>query len=204
MDRNEFLKIMEMDEMSEINYFEDIAHIFEIKEEIPLEFIEEILRKSEGSQVRDLIKEYFDEVTDSLEDTELYTLMTSILNVMSTYTDFTMEGNIENLGQEINRFRDWYLNEELVFSGEETTCVRDALCQERLEKLTGESLKYDFEKALDYELENYTVMVELGGESDGEEDEEYYDISEEEEYSDWLIDSKNPVIESEDIKPDEV
>ena len=36
-------------------------------------------------------------------------------------------------------------------------CVRDAITSSRLEKLGGDKFSYDFENALDYELDSYTV-----------------------------------------------
>ena len=50
-------------------------------------------------------------------------------------------------------------------------CVRDAITASRVEKLGGEKYSYDFENALDYELDSYTVpfsdLAQAEDENDG-------------------------------------
>ena len=67
------------------------------------------------------------------------------------------------LTDEFNRFRTWYSFESQVELSPEdggygdTVCLRDAITSARIEKLGGEKYRYDFNSALDYEIDSYTM-----------------------------------------------
>ena len=63
MNWNDFLDVMDMDDPACIAYFEDVAQLFEIKEDIPKEYIQRLIQETDMEELEKLIKEYFEEIT---------------------------------------------------------------------------------------------------------------------------------------------
>ena len=166
MNWNDFLDVMDMDDPACIAYFEDVAQLFEIKEDIPKEYIQRLIQETDMEELDKLIKEYFEEITVHLEDIEIYTLMTEISNGMTASINLRDENCYERLTDEIAKFRVWYLDDGAVKQGERNLCVSDALCEIRADKLVGKTSHYDFEQAMEYDLREYTMFVDIERDDD--------------------------------------
>ena len=73
------------------------------------------------------------------------------------------DSDLRRFTDEFFKFKNWYSEESEVAMAPDNggatvyMCVRDAITSARMEKLGGEKFSYDFENALDYELDSYTV-----------------------------------------------
>lgn len=173
MDKKRFYEKLDIEHGSDFQYFENIAELMEMEEEADEALICELLREMELEELNELIAQYFNEVEGQIPDgeTEFYTLLSSIRQVLESQTQMTIRAEdeddkaqyISKLAQEISKFREWYsLKENVECTNIETGLrsllpVRDALALARAEKLGGEPHYFDFTDALDYELDELVM-----------------------------------------------
>ena len=113
-----------------------------------------------------LLEDYFEDILDGLPENagEIYSLLHQIkLSLVGMVTNIEDENDLRKFSDEIYKFLNWYSHESEVElspenGGGDMWCVlRDAITASRLEKLGGEQYRYDFESALDYPLDSYTM-----------------------------------------------
>ena len=190
MDRNELLEYLDIESGSDFQYFEDFANLVESEAEIDSDVIFELLEEVEMDVFRELCHNYFEDIMNTIPDSQIdvYNLLENIRRVLEGLSEAVKneeENALLKLADELNRFRNWYSSEYTVDctdldTNEETEeTVRDALVNSRMEKITGDSFTYDFERALDYELEEFIMTyADLAAES------EYDEMEDTEEYED--------------------
>lgn len=168
MTLEELLELLDLDEASQFEFFENISELVESDREIDTDVLYQLFRDVNMDVLADLYKTYFDEILDSIPDQhmDLYSLLDSIKMML-----VGMAGHMENendllrMADEFARFRRWYSIESEVWivesgSKEPHTCmtVRDALTQSRLEKLDGSiEYIYNFDDVLNYEIDDYSM-----------------------------------------------
>ena len=159
----------------DFHYFENMAELMETEEEISEEELHAFLKDLDKARFSDLLGQYYDHIQEWIPDreTEVYTLMENIRSVMSGYLmelDMDLDEAEEdeilmNLVDEIIKFRRWFLfDDNVVCTNEVTeesyvTPVIDALAYARAETLGEDPYRFDFSRALDYELDHLTVML---------------------------------------------
>ena len=85
------------------------------------------------------------------------------MGLMGMIVNAEDEDDMRKFADEVYSFRNWYSEESEVELTPETgdgrlyQNLRDAITTSRIEKLGGERYRYDFENALDYELDGYTM-----------------------------------------------
>lgn len=191
MDRSELLKYLDIESGSDFQYFEDFANLVESEAEIDSDVIYELLEEVEMDSFRELAHNYFEDIMNTIPDSQIdvYNLLENIRRVLEGLSEAVKneeENALLKLADELNRFRTWYSCEytvdckDLETDEESEETLRDALVNSRLEKLTGDSFSYDFERTLQYELEEFIMTyADLVAEA------EYDAVDNEEEYDDY-------------------
>lgn len=165
MNFEELLDYLDIDEAREFEYFESMADFIEYDEYIDIEAAVRLFGGADKKVVAALIEDYFEDMLEGLpEDSgEIYSLLHQIeLSLEGMVSNIESEEDLMRFASEMMRFREWYVHESEVRlkedDGKEIYCsMRDAITASRMEKFGGEKYRYDFETALDYPLDSYTV-----------------------------------------------
>ncbi len=168
MDINELLEYLDIEEPSQFEYFETMADLAEWDEYVEPDVLVELFSGADNEITAELIEDYFEDILEGLpEDSgEIFSLLHQIkLALTGMILNCGDENDMRRFADEFARFRNWYsINSDV----ELEPCdggdimhhsLRDAITASRLEKLGGEKYRYDFENALDYELDGYTVSM---------------------------------------------
>jgi len=185
MDLNELMEMLEIDEPSEFEYFENLADLIESDETIPEETLFQLFSQTDPKVVSELIHNYFEDMLEAMPEssTEMFTLLEnikrSLIGLLQTSDD---ESLMLHFVEELFRFKTWFCYESEVTckslsDGEEKVLpLRDALVLSRLEKMEEDEYQYDFEECLKYEIDEYIMsFADLAVEED-DEDEESADL----------------------------
>lgn len=165
MELQELLEMLELDEPGDFEYFENFADLVECDEEIPAETMYSFFSQTDPDTVAELIQSYFEEILESVpnQETEVYMLLDHICRALVGMIRSRDENAMMHFAEEMEKFKNWYAFESAVScrsltdEEEKILPVRDALTLARLEKLQDEEYEYDFQDALDYELEDYIM-----------------------------------------------
>lgn len=104
----------------------------------------------------------------------MHQIKMSLTGIISNLED---DSDLRRFTDEFYKFKNWYSHEsevELIPENGGASLynnVRDAITASRLEKLGGDKYQYDFENALDYELDSYVIsfgdLAKAEDENDG-------------------------------------
>ena len=168
MDREELFEMLDIEDGTGFEYFENFADFVEYEGEIDEDAVWELISEVDLKIFCELCESYFYDVLENVpgDQIDLYNLLENIKRVLVGFAEAARRGE-ENarsvLAEEFNRFRQWYsagssVEYRNLSSGETFFApVRDALTNARMEKLNGEDFSYDFENALNYELEEFAM-----------------------------------------------
>ena len=184
MDFYELLKYLDLESAAEFEYFEAMADLVESDEYIEQEAVYALFEGAEETMIPELLEDYFEDILEGLpEDAgEIYSLlhqikMSLIGLAQNRGQGIDAESDLRRLVDEFCRFRQWYSEVSDVEltpddgSGVLHQCLRDAITTSRMQRLGGDSYRYSFEGALDYELDSYTMsFAELAAAEDGYND----------------------------------
>ena len=180
MDFYELLEYLELEEAAEFEYFEAMADLIESEEYIEQEAMYQLFDGADNTMIEELLQDYFEDVMDGLPDNsgEIFSLMHQIkISLIGMISNAEDDSDMRRFTDEFYRFQTWFSHESEVELQPEDGCaliysnVRDAITTSRLEKLGGDKYRYDFENALDYQLDSYTVsfsdLMEAENDNDG-------------------------------------
>ncbi len=168
MDLRELLEVLEMENASDFQYFEDLEQLIMMTEEIPYETLYQFIKDVDYKTLSTLIRDYFEEIEKGVPDNaaEFYTLMDTIKMALSGMAA-SMEEDDEVVAfcDELDRFRQWYMVNGEVLVREENAkefkgvTIEAAMTMVRTEKLMPEEgeTEYDFNPALGYEIRDYIM-----------------------------------------------
>ena len=169
MDYDELLEYLDLEDGREFEYFEAMADLVESEEYIDIEAIYALMQQADKTVLEELLNDYFEDILDGLpEDSgEIYSLLHQIkLSLTGLAAAVEDEGDLRRFTEEFYRFHNWYSHEsEVMLTSADSdgqtvyATVRDAITASRIERLGGEKYSYDFEPALDYELDSYIVPM---------------------------------------------
>lgn len=168
MNYEELLSYLDLETPDEFEYFEAMADLVECEDYVEQEAVNALFTGADSTMIAQLLDEYFEDIMGGIpEDSEeIYALMEQIkLCLEGLISNAETEQDIRLFTSEFCKFTNWYSHEPLVEivpedGGErEFLCMRDALTYARLEKLGGNSYRYIFEEALEYELDGYTMSL---------------------------------------------
>ena len=179
MNFEELLEYLDLEDGSDFEYFEAMADLIESEKYIDQEAVYSLFQQADKTMIEELLNDYFEDVLDGLPDDsgEIFSLLhqikMSLTGMVAGANDD--EDDLRRFVDEFCRFRNWYSHESEVRlvpeSGEPLYhTVRDAITASRVEKLGGEKYRYDFENALDYQLDSY-IMPFSDLASSGDDDE---------------------------------
>ena len=179
MNFEELLEYLDLEDGSDFEYFEAMADLIESEEYIDQEAVYSLFQQADKTMIEELLNDYFEDVLDGLPDDsgEIFSLLhqikMSLTGMVAGANDD--EDDLRRFVDEFCRFRNWYSHESEVRlvpeSGEPLYhTVRDAITASSVEKLGGEKYRYDFENALDYQLNSY-IMPFSDLASSGDDDE---------------------------------
>lgn len=169
MNYNELLVYLDIDSPEEFRYFEMMADLIESEDDIELEGIYQIFKYADKEEISKLLDQYFEEITNALPDDsdEVFSLLDQIRLLLIGLTDNAEDdSDFRVLADEFNRFRLWYAFDSQVeimseddedCDAVEYMCLRDAITTARIDKINGKSHRYNYENALDYEIDSYTM-----------------------------------------------
>lgn len=197
MNYEELLEYLDLDDGSQLEYFEAMADMIESEEYIELEALYQLFQQADNTMVEELLNDYFEDILEGLPENsgEIFSLLHQIkMSLTGMMANVEDESDLRRFTDEFHKFRNWYSHESEVELDPEDggvplyNTVRDAITASRIEKLGGEKYRYDFEGALDYQLDSYTVafsdLAKAEDENDGtiifspeegEPGDEYYD-----------------------------
>ncbi|MDD6154268.1 MAG: hypothetical protein PUB39_01725 [Eubacteriales bacterium] len=195
MDTEELRELLDIEEDTGIEYFEDVAELFETGGEYDSEAVVSLLKDTDMEELSSILDEYFSQMEDDIPDDEdeLYTLvdnigrafMALVRNISESREggsdEYEADESEQALAEEIEKFHNWYSIEEDVVKrdedgGESGVTMSEALFSIRGEKYGADEAEYDFSGALDYELSDYVMdiagSVDMTGVPAGDYDDE--------------------------------
>lgn len=180
MNFEELLEYLDLEDGGQFEYFEAMADMIESEEYIELEAIYQLFEQADNTMIEELLNDYFEDILEGLPENsgEIFSLLHQIkLSLTGMISNIEDESDLRRFADEFHKFRNWYSAESEVLLTPDTGGaplyhnVRDAITASRLEKLGGEKYQYDFENALDYELDSYVVsfsdLAKAEDENDG-------------------------------------
>lgn len=180
MNYEELLEYLDLEDAMQFEYFEAMADLIESEEYIEQEALFQLFEGADNTMITELLEDYFEDILEGLPDasSEMYSLLHQIKVMLIGLSANTEEdSDLRLFTDEFHRFRNWYTHESEVELIPEDGgrpiyhSVRDAITAARLEKLGGEKYRYDFENALVYELDSYSMsfadLAKAEDENDG-------------------------------------
>lgn len=168
MNYEELIEYLDLDHGGDLQYFEAMADLIESDEAIEQEAIYQLFDEADNTMISELLNDFFEDTMNGLpEDSgEIVSLLEQIrMSLVGMIMNAEEESDLRAFTDEFHRFRNWYSEEsevELLPEEEGSAlyqCLRDAITTARLEKLGGGKYRYNFENALDYELDSYTMSI---------------------------------------------
>ena len=166
MDYTQLLEYLDIENGADLQYFEAMADLIESDEYIEQEALYQLFSEAENDMIAELLNDFFEDMSNGLpEDSgEIISLLEQIkMSLEGMIMNVNDESDLRKFTDEFHKFRNWYSEESEVEllpdeAGETLyQCLRDAITTSRMEKLGGDKYRYNFENALDYELDSYTI-----------------------------------------------
>lgn len=169
MNYEELLAYLDIESPKEFRFFEMMADLIESEEDIELEAEYRLFLDADRNELTRLLQDYFEDATNALPDDsdEMFSLLDQIrLLLTGLIENAEDDSDYRRFADEFNRFRVWYSFEsqvEILPDGEEDEepveilCLRDAMTTARADRISGDSHRYYYEEALDYEIDSYTM-----------------------------------------------
>ncbi len=165
MNFEELLEYLDIEDAGKFEYFESMADFMEYEDYIDSEAAFKLFEGVDKKVTTSLIGDYFEDILEGLPENsgEIYSLLHQIkLSLEGMAANSKNADDVRRFADEMMRFREWYVHESEVRLSEDNgkeiyCCLRDAVTASRMEKFGGEKYSYDFEEALDYKLDSYTI-----------------------------------------------
>lgn len=188
MNYYELTEYLEIDDGSQLQYFEEMADLIESDEHIGHEALQTLFSEADTDIVASLLDDYFNDITGGLpeEHSELFSLLDQIRMELTGIIRNISEDDPEpyyHFTDRFYRFRNWYVYDTEVsvlqrdtadgkLSREYIQSVRDAIATARAAKISGEEYAFDFSSALDYDIDYYAMSFSDLIDSADEDEEE--------------------------------
>ena len=164
---NDLLEMLDLEDGSQFEYFENMSDLVETEEEIDADVIYQLFKEADMETVAELLNTYFDEILEAVpeDSAEVYTLLDSAkMSMAGMAKNISEETDIVRFAEQFADFRTWYSVESQVYvceignyENEKCVCMRDALTLARVENLGGEKYEYTFDEAFDFEMDEYSM-----------------------------------------------
>lgn len=157
MTLNELFKKLDMDGPADMEYFEQLADLLEIEEDIPFDLFYVALSEITPENAGELVENYFEDLIKAAPDDEddLVLLMDSLQqNLMLLAQDLEGADARRSFAGQLYRFREWYKKPGTALVDGEAASLFEALIQAREDALSGGSHDFDFSGCLDFKLDD--------------------------------------------------
>jgi len=187
MTLDNLLEMLDLDEASQFEYFENFADLAETDEDLEPEVLYQLFKDVDMETLADIIGNYFDELLESVpEDAmEVYTLIDSVkMSLIGMAKNIAEDTDVVRFTEQFLDFHRWFAIESQVYvceignyDNEKCVNMRDALVLSRVENLGGEKYEYTFDEAMDLEIDEYAMsFADLAKDEQPEYDEQYDDL----------------------------
>ncbi|MDD6311190.1 MAG: hypothetical protein PUB09_04555 [Firmicutes bacterium] len=166
MNFEELMEYLDLEDAADFQYFEAMADMIESEEYIEQEALYQLFDGADNTMISELLNDFFEDIMGGLpEDSgEICSLLEQIkMCLTGLIMNAEDDSDIRRFTDEFHRFRNWYSEESEVELLPENGgapryfCLRDAITSARVERLGGDRFRYNFENAVDYELDSYTM-----------------------------------------------
>ncbi len=188
MNYYELTEYLEIEDGSQLHYFEEMADLIESDEHIDHDALQTLFSEVDRDIAASLLDDYFNDITSGLpeEQSELFSLLDQIRMELTGIIRNISEDDPEpflHFTDRFYRFRNWYvydtevsvLERDVSDGGsdrEYIQSVRDAIATARAGKISGDEYAFDFSTALDYDIDYYAMSFSDLIDSSDEIDEE--------------------------------
>ena len=169
MNKEELMRILDIENGSEFTYFENLASILESDEEITADALFHVLSEADMHTFAELVESYFYDIMEHMpEDVDVYNMLEAEkrnLIAMSESAERDEEGAFNKLADEMARFQEHFSRKydcEIIDNDKGTTAnvsLRDAIYDYRIAKMGRENRDYNISNAADYEISEYIVNI---------------------------------------------
>lgn len=165
MDKTIFYTILDIDDASEFQFYENMASLLEEDEYIETNLIKDLVKDVNKDSLAELTEGYFEELLKMIpdEETDLYIAVESMKRALAGMISSDMEADeVAIFSDELQKVRKWYVHDLLVFDMNNGTecCVRDAIADIGAAKLLGGSCSFDFRLASQIDIDGYDVRLQ--------------------------------------------
>ena len=162
MTKEKLYEMLEIDSPADFEYFEQLAELLETSEEITEDQFMDVLSMVDSETMSELTENYFNELSAHLPDEsqDLFALVDSIQQRLLLLCQNLDDGSYRrNLAEELCKFKEWYTEQMKVLVDNEYYTVFEAVTLRREEKLGGQKHRYNFDQALDYQLDELSLNL---------------------------------------------
>jgi len=162
MTLSELYNLLEIENPSQFEYFEQLADLLENEEPIGFDMLYTLLSQVSADTLKELIGNYMEDLCGSIPDRyeDFFILADSIQQKLVLLAENAEQDEPKKeLIQELYRFRQWYHKEDGAAIDGVPCSVMNALFSCRSEKFSGEEHEYDFSGAMDYEIDEMSVSI---------------------------------------------
>lgn len=163
MDYEKLLRTLEIEDGSQLEYFEHYAHLMESDEEIDQDALILLLQESREDVLKELNQNYFNELLRLIpdEEVELYAHVEAIKRHMDGLLSSSKEIGIAEFADAVYSFREWFSVEEHFAYREKgqwvSASLRDVLSSVLLDKIEEAEREYDFNNYEEFSMDDYYV-----------------------------------------------
>ncbi len=157
MTLSELYKALEMESPADLDYFEQLADLMEMDEDIPFDLFYVVLSGLDPEKAGELIENYFEDLTEAAPDdeNELVSIIDSVeQNLLLLAADLDQDEARRSFAEQLHKFRGWFKAEGKASIDGKPASIFEAVTAAREEKLGGAAHTLDFSEGLDYELDD--------------------------------------------------
>ncbi len=162
MTLKELMNDLEMDVLSSLDYFEQLAALLEYDEPIPFDIFYSVLSRTDTEELAEWLTYYFDELADNVPDSaqDLFTLLESIRQRLTLLwqTPEAPEARLRLL-EELHRFKHWFTKPGGARTDGQDCTVLEALTLFRSQRLGEPAHSCSFQEFLDYPLDELSLHL---------------------------------------------
>ena len=172
MNYNDLIVYLDIEDGSQLRYFEELADLIESDEHIDYDALYQLFQEIDAETAASLFDDYFNDITDCLSDehADMFALLDQIRMELTGIMRSLSQDDPDCVRLMTDRFyyfRNWYVYDTDVsvlarssddgLSREYEESVRDALTTARAGKLSGEEYAFDFSPAMEYDIDHYSM-----------------------------------------------
>ena len=110
MTLKELLELLDLEDASQFEYFENISDLIESDKEIDMDVLYQLFKEMDMDMLADLYETYFDEILETVpaQNMDLYSLLDSVkLFLIGMARNMESDNDLLRMAEEFARFRRW-------------------------------------------------------------------------------------------------